>query len=143
MDGSENEPFYSSPQHELYAKSTKSSQSQMATVDVFQSVFPLNHGLPPLLPPPKPFKSKGSPYIPGTSLPLFLPPPQNMFSKSEGDDVPPPLPPRAYSVNESGEPLTSKERMKLSASKRDIKNHDPEPVPSTSSPSQVGVNNLI
>ena len=77
----------------------------MATVDVFQSVLPIEHGLPPLLPPPKLFSSKGSPFIPGTSLPKFLPPPKALLPNVKENEIPPPIPPRKYSVSELGEPI--------------------------------------
>ncbi|KAK8725232.1 hypothetical protein OTU49_010765 [Cherax quadricarinatus] len=75
---------------------------------------------PPLLPPPKGFgKVHDSPFIPGTSLPRFLPPPrlhklvpnipgQGMPSQIEAynyDPEAPPIPPRNYTREEAGLPL--------------------------------------
>ncbi|XP_064116288.1 mucin-2-like [Macrobrachium nipponense] len=77
---------------------------------------------PPLLPPPKGFgKSQDPPFIPGTSLPRFLPPPRplkNLESVVDGgkrripsqidayayDPEAPPIPPRNYTREEAGLP---------------------------------------
>ncbi|XP_066968882.1 mucin-22-like isoform X2 [Macrobrachium rosenbergii] len=77
---------------------------------------------PPLLPPPKGFgRSQDPPFIPGTSLPRFLPPPRplkNLESVVDGgkrripsqidaysyDPEAPPIPPRNYTREEAGLP---------------------------------------
>lgn len=73
---SASEQLYASPHKHIYSKP---HGRQMTTSDIYQSVRPFHTELPPLLPPPKSFSSKGAPFIPGTTLPIYLPPPRLPF----------------------------------------------------------------
>ncbi|XP_068244641.1 mucin-22-like [Palaemon carinicauda] len=139
------EPVYSSPKpissQDLTGPSINSryetTQSEMSSSDPTQQLMAnILHGAqiftskdqgsiflpPPLLPPPTGFgKPQASPFIPGTSLPRFLPPPRpikDLATVVDGrtrripsqidayayDPEAPPIPPRNYTREEAGLP---------------------------------------
>ncbi|XP_045625838.2 mucin-22 isoform X2 [Procambarus clarkii] len=101
------------PTHQLMAN-TQHSASLFTHKDEGSVFLP-----PPLLPPPKGFgKAQDSLFIPGTSLPRFLPPPRlykqapnklgqrppSQIDAYDYDPEAPPIPPRNYSREEAGLP---------------------------------------
>lgn len=111
LSTSQSTPLHSEAHHHLMANMLQSAADFTSSSTRGSSVLP-----PPLLPPPQGFdKDSEVGFIPGTSLPKFLPPPRvpimspdrntsSRLNAYDFDPEAPPIPPRNYTREEAGLP---------------------------------------
>ena len=110
LSTSQSTPLHSEPHHQLLANMLQGA-GDFTTSTRGSSILP-----PPLLPPPQGFdKDSEVGFIPGTSLPKFLPPPRvpimspdrttsSRINAYDYDPEAPPIPPRNYTREGAGLP---------------------------------------